>query len=123
MVKAFQLSADRRVDRRLVVPVHGDPQRRDPVQVTAPVGVVEVHALAAVNDQRLIGRPLCVLGERMPDRGDVPGDETTSTSHGSKDYCANIPANLLSLITQKDTPQPATASPPQMCRSKRTCRP
>ena len=79
MGQPAELGPYRLVDRRLAVAVHGDPQRGDPVEVAPPVGVDEVHALAALDHQRVVAGPQRVLGERVPDAGQVAGHQRVGT--------------------------------------------
>ena len=78
MIQPLQLLPHRRVHRRLTVPVNSDPQRGHPVEITATVGVPEMDTGPPVDHQRPVGRPRRMLGERMPHRGEVTGDEVGS---------------------------------------------
>jgi hypothetical protein len=51
----------------MTMPVDVAPQRRDAVDVAAPVGVDEVGALGSLDDERLLLAPVVLLGERMPE--------------------------------------------------------
>ena len=75
VVEPVELGPDGVVDLGDPVAVHGDPQRRDAVEVAAAVGVAEVHPLGAVDHERLVVRPLRVLGEGVPDVRVVAGHE------------------------------------------------
>src|SRR5437667_166758 len=56
---------------RLTVPERRHPQRRNPIQVTVAVDVVQPRALGPVDDGRFVARPQAVLGERVPHRRGV----------------------------------------------------
>src|SRR5437667_12431163 len=44
-----------------------DPERGDPIQVTAAVGVFQIDATAPFNDKGPLVLPLTLLGEGMPE--------------------------------------------------------
>ena len=79
-----ELPDDGFVDLRDRVAVDVDPQRRDAVEVAAPVGVDEPAPLGPLDDQRLRGQPSLHLGERMPDVGLVQGDELLAVVPGHR---------------------------------------
>ena len=69
------LRLERLVELALAVAVHVAPQRRDAVEVAPAVGVDQVVALAALDDQRRLGEPVAHLGERMPEVLVIPGHQ------------------------------------------------
>ena len=79
---ALELRVDRRVDRRMPVPVDVAPERGDAVDVRVAVGVVEVGALGVIDDHdRLVLAPSSLLRERMPDVTSVGGEELGGVTH------------------------------------------
>ena len=75
MGHAVELVAHGGVDARVAVAVDVAPERGDAVDVAAAVGVDQVGALGALDDQRLLLAPGALLGERMPEVGAVRGGE------------------------------------------------
>src|SRR2546421_248240 len=79
---APQLRADGGVDRRVSVAVDVAPQRGDAVDVRVAVGVIEVRALGVVDYHGgLLGAPLLLLGERVPQMPAVGSGELGSGAH------------------------------------------
>ena len=79
VVEAGELVAYRSVDLRHAVPVDGQPQRRDTVEIAVAVGVEQVHALGPLDHQRLVVRPGAVRGERVPHVAQVAGHQLRRT--------------------------------------------
>ena len=75
MGDGVELRLHRLVDPRMAMAVHVAPQRRDAVDVAAAVGVDQVGALAALDDQRVLLLPALLLRERMPEVTAVVGGE------------------------------------------------
>ena len=78
-----ELLAHGGVDARVAVAVDVAPQRRDAVDVAAAVGVDQVGALGALDDQRLLALPAPLLRERVPEvaavvRGEAHGGQASS---------------------------------------------
>src|SRR5690348_3262192 len=71
VVELAQLGLDGPVDRGLAVTMHGDPQRRNAVEIPIANGVVEVHALGAVDDERIVAGPDRMLRKGMPHRAKI----------------------------------------------------
>ena len=63
---SLELVANGLVDQRVAMAVDVAPQRRDAVQVAAPVGVDQLVAPGPLDHQRLLADPVPLLGERMP---------------------------------------------------------
>ena len=83
---AIELRADRVVDLRDAMTVHRHPQRRDAVQVAVAVGVDELEAVRALDDQRVVVQPLLHLRERMPQVGAIEVGEVPGT------VCGHVPS-------------------------------
>ena len=76
MSHAVELVADGLVDAGVAVAVDVGPQRGHAVEVAAALGVDEVDAVGAIDDQRgTVGLPLVVLGEGVPEVLEIPGGE------------------------------------------------
>ena len=78
-----ELIAHRGVDPGVAVTVDVAPQRRHAVDVSLPVGVDQVGALGALDDQRLLALPAPLLRERVPEvaaivRGEAHGGQASS---------------------------------------------
>jgi hypothetical protein len=69
------------VDRRMAMPEHVAPQRRDAVDVGVAVGVEEQRALATLDDRRVLGLPAAHLREGVPDVGSIGGAQALG-AHG-----------------------------------------
>ena len=82
---APELSSHGGIQRRMPMTVDVAPQRRDAIDVDVAVGVVEVGALGAVDDQRrLLLTPAKLLGERMPEDPAIGGREICAAAHARK---------------------------------------
>ena len=60
------------VEGGVAVAVDVAPERADAVEVAVPVGVEQVNAVTALDDERLRRRPIRLSGERVPEMGAVP---------------------------------------------------
>jgi hypothetical protein len=78
---AIHLRAQCRVERRMAVPVHVAPERRDAVQVAPSVGIDEPAATALDDHERIVGEPFPHLGERVPEVRPVPRDRASRVGH------------------------------------------
>jgi hypothetical protein len=72
---AVELAAHGRVDPRMPVAVDVAPERRDPVDVVAPVDVDQLAALGALDDRRVLIGPPLLLRERMPEEAAIGSGE------------------------------------------------
>ena len=64
---AIELVAQRLVDQRMSMAVHVAPQRGVAIDVAPPVLVDEVGALGVVDHDRVLGAPITLLRERVPE--------------------------------------------------------
>ena len=62
-----QLRRERAIQLPLAMAMEIDPERGDPIQVTAAVGVFQIDATAPFNDEGPLVLPLTLLGEGMPE--------------------------------------------------------
>jgi hypothetical protein len=72
MRHTVELVAQRPVELRDAMAECRDPQRRDGVEVAAPVDVDQLASLGRLDDDRLVVDVRRHLGEAMPDHGRVP---------------------------------------------------
>ena len=78
------------VDLGDAVPVHRHPQRRDSVEIPVAVGVDELEAVRALDDERLVVEPVLHLRERVPEVRAIEIGEAPRAigSHGSQSTTA-----------------------------------
>src|SRR6185295_14736039 len=80
---AGELIADRLVDLGDAMAEEVAPEGRGRVEEAAPLVVDEVVAFRAHDHQRIVGRILGHLGERVPEVGGIPGPDVFRESrHG-----------------------------------------
>ncbi len=68
-----QLRLECAVQHPLAMAVEIDPDRRDAVEITTALGVVQIDTLSAFNDEGIAFDPVALLGEGVPEVSAILG--------------------------------------------------
>ena len=81
MGHTVKLVAERPVELGDAMAERRDPERRDGIEVAAPVDIDQLATLGRLDDDRLVVEVARHLGEAMPDHGRVPGAPCCCIAH------------------------------------------